>query len=186
MPGIYEAPYFLLTLRFSILGVFLGLVYDVFRIRRIAWSLQSVDKKESSAAGTFGRFLSKLRAADTVLIFFEDIVFFIFSSVSVILMHYVVLQGIIRAYSVFCVGLGFVIYYFTLGRLTVRFAEIIIAFIERILSFIFRHTLLPAIKIFKKLFSLIYVKFDEAAKRRYSKKTAAKFLDLADRAFLKQ
>lgn len=184
MPGLYQPSFFPLTIRFFILGAFLGLFYDVFRIRRIASFLHS-EGAPSKRQNGIGRFLNKICLLETSVIFIEDLMFWTASAVAVILANYVLCRGIVRFYTVLCVGAGFTAYYFTVGKLTVKFAKVIISFIRKMICLIFGYTLRPILALFEKIYLLLRAKIAKLKAISYSKKAAADFLSLADRAFLK-
>lgn len=96
------------TLLFAsvITGIFLGMVYDLFRISRM--------------------FFLKNR----IIIFIEDLIFCFVCALSFILIFYNYSFGQMRAYA-FLGGIGgFCAYYFTLGRFTRSVCERIYAFVS--------------------------------------------------------
>ncbi|MDD6800329.1 MAG: spore cortex biosynthesis protein YabQ [Firmicutes bacterium] len=166
MPGLYDPPYIAVALGSIILGAFFGLIYDIFRIRRIA------------AAPSSPRKGGKL-SPEAVLIFFEDIVFSIFASVAFILFTYVMSRGIIRAYSVICTGVGFAVYYFTLGRLTAKIAAAATAIIRRIIKSLLAIIMKPLIFAAKRAGKIIRKK----RARAYTKKQMRLLLADASNGF---
>ena len=141
-----------------IFGIIFGAIYDIFRIRRIA-------------------FRGKGRILDSVLTFFEDIVFFLFISVCLILICYKLHFGIPRWYSYIGALLGFFLYRNTVGRLVISVSDKIISLIERVLLFIKKRLILPVFGLLKALFGRLFY----AAKRKYgilyTKKTERKILE---------
>ena len=118
-----------------LLGIGLGLVYDLLRItrvflgahysRRAARRLQEISlpllrarkkKTESRALG--------------LVIFLEDLLFCLFAAVAIILLFYEANRGKIRFPALLCVGVGFLLYRSTLGRLVMLFSEVIAFAIE--------------------------------------------------------
>ena len=102
-----------LTFLYSLLlGALLCAIYDVFRIIRIA----------------FG--------GKTVAVFIEDIVF---STIALVLTFVFVIafnNGELRFFVLIGEFLGFVFYYFTVGRLTMFFSKAIIKLIKKLVSVI--------------------------------------------------
>lgn len=121
-------PFLIVSLIF---GFVLGAFYDVARIRHIAFR-RSVKKA--------------VKIADAIIIFFEDVIFFVFAAIGIILISYKLHYGIIRWYAVGALALGFFIYRKTLGVLIMAISEKIINIICRILLFIKRRVILPAFR----------------------------------------
>ena len=90
-----------------LLGVVTGILYDVFRIIRIAFR------------------------HNAVMVFFEDILFCMITSCMLILMIFCANYGIVRWFSVMGCAAGFFIYFETAGKAVVGAAGRIISFIKR-------------------------------------------------------
>lgn len=91
-----------------LLGGVIGVVYDIFRVSRVAFRLS------------------------WLLVLLQDLLFFFLSAL--LLWRYFLLQssGEVRIFAVLGVLLGWVIYFFTLGRLVMGFAGIILRGIARL------------------------------------------------------
>jgi len=100
-------------------GAILGVVYDVFRIIRIAFNSKWIS------------------------VFFQDFIFCIFSAVSVILLVYYTNSGIVRWFSLFGCFLCFVLYHMTVGILIMFVSRKIIDFIKKVLKFLKKITVTP-------------------------------------------
>ncbi|MDD2362450.1 MAG: spore cortex biosynthesis protein YabQ [Oscillospiraceae bacterium] len=85
------------------LGFLLGVYYDVFRVTRLI--------VHSGARS----------------VFIQDLLFFLSSAVVTFLFALAVMDGRLRFYLFFGEIIGFASYYFTIGRLVMRFAERIIS-----------------------------------------------------------
>lgn len=121
---------FLPFLVFSfIIGVLLGPVYDIFRIRRKAV-----------------RRMKRMKL-DFVLTFIEDILFSIFASVTLILVCYKLYFGIPRWYSYASAISGFFVWRITLGKLVMALSDKIIAGISVMLAFIRARLLAPIFRL---------------------------------------
>lgn len=124
-----------------LLGIVLGGVYDILRIsrvflgvhysRRAARRLQSLrlpllppakKKKESRALG--------------IVIFFEDLLFCVFSGICLILLFYAANNGNFRFLALLIVGIGFLLYRGTAGRLVMWFSEAIAFVIETAVRYV--------------------------------------------------
>ena len=124
---------FLPFLVFSLLtGIFLGAVYDIFRIRRKA--LRRANKNR----------------LDLVLTVFEDIIFCLFAAVCIILVTYKLHFGIPRWYSYFACAGGFLLWQKTAGRLIMRLSDKIIELISKAALLIKRKILSPIGRAIKK------------------------------------
>ena len=133
---------FLPFLVFSFLtGIVLGAIYDVLRIRR----------KATRRAGK--------RRLDFVLTVFEDAVFCLFATVSMILVTYKLYFGIPRWYAYAAFALGFFLWQKTVGRLIMKLSDKIIDLIARALSFIKRKLVNPVRSLIKNLTKKIIAKF---------------------------
>ena len=125
---------FLPFLIFSLLiGIMLGAIYDVFRIRR-------------KAARRANKHL-----IDLIMTVFEDIIFCLFATVCMILVTYKLHFGIPRWYSYASCALGFYLWQKTVGRLIMKLSDKIIDLISRAFSFVKRKLLGPAFEKVKKL-----------------------------------
>lgn len=115
------------------LGIISGAVYDIFRIRRAAFRIPGT----RFLRGGKGR-------ADTVLIFFEDILFSLFCTSVFILIAYRLSFGLPRWYSAAAYAGGFFLYRETVGVLVMRSAEAIIRALCRAVLFVYRRAICPA------------------------------------------
>ena len=132
---------FLPFLVFSFLtGIVLGAIYDVLRIRR----------KATRRAGK--------RRLDFVLTVFEDAVFCLFATVSMILVTYKLYFGIPRWYAYAAFALGFFLWQKTVGRLIMKLSDKIIDLIARVLFAFERKVIKPAFSGIKKLTKKITAK----------------------------
>ena len=109
-----------------LIGMMLGAVYDVFRIRRKA--TRKADKKW----------------LDLILTLFEDVVFCTFAAVSMILANYKLYFGIPRWYAYAACALGFFVWQKTVGRLIMKLSDKIIDLIAKALSLVKRKIMKPA------------------------------------------
>lgn len=131
-----------------LLGIGLGVVYDLLRItrvflgahysRRAAKRLQEISlpllrarkkKTESRALG--------------FVVFLQDLLFCLFAAVAVILLFYEANRGKIRLPALLCVGVGFLLYRGTLGRLVMLFSEVIAFAIETVGRYLCFFAFLP-------------------------------------------
>lgn len=102
-------------------------------------------------ARLFGRSLSRV---DTALTILEDILFFLFVTVVLILVSFKLSYGVPRWYAYGAALGGFFLWRVTGGRLVLRFAETILAVLAKLLSFLLRHLLFPVIAFVGRWISL--------------------------------
>ena len=89
------------------MGFLLGLYYDVYRVARLV-----------------------IRAGKR-WIFVQDLLFFLTSAVFTFLFALAVMEGRLRFYLFFGEALGFSAYYFTIGRVVMRFAGVVTAVVVK-------------------------------------------------------
>ena len=169
MAGLSETEALFLLGYSLIVGAILGVIWDLFRVTRIAAFGR---KKRQNAVfiplPSDKSELTRILSIDTsekhsniahIGVFLSDLGFCIFSAICVILMLFHASDGVIRGFAFAGAFIGFVIYYFTVGKLTVIFSDAIIKIIKKLLRFVLSLTLLPLIRlakaIVKKLLSTI-------------------------------
>lgn len=96
-----------------LLGVGLGLVYEVFRLLRLAFSSQKT------------------------VVFVQDVLFSLTALISTFVFVVAVNEGQLRFFLLIGELCGFMVYYFTLGALIFRLSSLIIGTVRKILSFLF-------------------------------------------------
>lgn len=111
-----------------LVGAFIGLLYDLFRVSRV------------------------LLGRGRLKVFFEDLVFCLMSAVVLCVFVFNTTMGMVRLFAFCGVAVGFFLYYFTLGRLTVGLARVV----KRAVS--------PCVLRFKRRVKLLMALFSE--KRR--------------------
>ncbi len=129
--GIYLAEQTLIFLQSLLVGAALGLLYDVFRISRVAFP------------------------TSTQVVFVEDILFFIVCSLVTFFFGLTVIEGTLRFFLIIGELLGAILYYFTLGKLVMGVSKKIIEAIKAILKFIFKWILRPIWQLVYNIISLI-------------------------------
>ena len=158
----------LALLAYSLLiGGALGVIWDIFRVIRIAvygrrrWNMAPIrlppTEKETASvlALTHSQKIPSFAFFATMV---TDVVFCLVSAVTVIILLFHLNDGEVRAFALFGALLGFLVYYFSVGRLTVFFSEAIIRFIKRTVSFVCSVTVRPVLKIISKYSSILATK----------------------------
>ena len=144
-----------------IVGILFGAVYDIFRIRRIAFRMPGGSEKKKSRFLAF--FRRNLAVTDAVIVFFEDILFFLFCTVVLILVDFKLYFGVPRWYSIAFSALGFTVYHLTVGKLVVLSAEAILRFIRKGIRFVKKYMVLPVCHFFGRI---VHSAFSAAERRR--------------------
>ncbi len=124
---------YILILFFLLPGIFLGAIYDVFRILRMA----RTDKGNGVLSRLYKHFgytkpssvpaEKRVDMLMSVLVFLEDILFCIIAALTEILLFYQMNDGVIRIYGLLLSFFGFYLYHISIGRLIIFFANRIIA-----------------------------------------------------------
>jgi spore cortex biosynthesis protein YabQ len=113
------------------LGAALGLLYDVFRITRIAFPTGKVG------------------------VFLEDLLFFFLCAAATFFYLMGAVQGQVRFFLLLGELLGAVLYYFTLGQLVMKISRALIDGIKRMLLFLYRYLVLPIWRFFYAIVRLL-------------------------------
>ncbi len=86
-----------------------------------------------------------------ILLFFEDILFFLIAGCVIALLLYYTNDGQFRGMAVFGVVCGFVLYYFTVGRLVISVSRILVFVIKAVLAYMVLFAAFPSALLFKAL-----------------------------------
>lgn len=192
----------LLILMYSLVtGLFFGLFYDIFRISRVMLSgngIGTAGKSDKRIEGVIRNMLperserakillSKLghirEKTVTVLIFFEDILFFVMSSLFFTVFLFQVNFGQLRLYIYLGAATGFLIYYFTVAKISAAISGMAVSLIRLVLYFTYYKIAKPILIIIAKAIS---VPVDRLTLKRIAyidKREAKKLLSTAQKGF---
>ena len=123
MPGLSEREVASLLLNAFLCGICLGGIYDLFRAVKMLFGVSYSDGKaenERSTAFIWSFFVT----------FICDVVFWLFAGVVSIILIYAA-GGFFRGSAYFGMVVGFLFYYFTLGRAVLALNKIVTAFLHR-------------------------------------------------------
>jgi|GEM_PF-2266427 len=159
-----------------ILGYALGILYEIFRLRRRA-------SRGSDGKNTLVKLLSALAIG------FEDLLFFLVAGVLTSVMFFALFQGRVRIAAIVLEGAGFIAYRLSLGRLVTKVADAVIALVRKVRHFIF-------VKFIKPPARALYRLFERAARRagrratararkRISKKMIGEIYKASERGFMR-
>lgn len=156
----------IVILRFIIPGVFLGMIYDFFRLIRISRN----DRTYSVINAIKIRFLQKSdldnekaqrRTSEFLIVLIEDILFFVIVAITEVLAVFHFNNGEIRIYCLSISLIGFFAYQKTLGNLMISFSKKILYLIRKTAYIIICVILTPIfffLKQSKKLFNIHRIK----------------------------
>lgn len=171
-----------LIIKAALLGVVLGVIYDVFRILRISASskapsgifFEKIKPKKPLLCSRKPKKAKKL--GEKALVFIEDVLFFMIFAAAEILFFLGLNGGEIRIYCLIFTLIGFVLYLVSIGRIVIYFSSIIIFFSKCLLYWSFYIIIIP-VKFFwmliKKVSSAFFAatvgKAVQSGRRRRSK-----------------
>lgn len=182
-------------------GGWLGVLHDLSRLVRIFLGASGQGKTFERLASIrlpiVGRSLGERkkgtphRIALMILTFFQDVLWFLIAGVGTVILNYYYNDGKFRIYTVAALLIGFVVYYFTLGKLVMLFSEVIVFFVRSFCLIVFCLVCRPiaafgrffgknAKKIGKKLAQSIAKK----RKKVYNKRKSRLLLQKAECGFL--
>ncbi len=182
-------------------GLILGILNDVNRIIRVfcgvAYSKMHFGKLYEINLPIVHRPLGKSEGkihnkALSLLIFFQDIIFFIVTGVGITILNYEFNEGRFRFYTVLAVIFGFVLYYFTLGKIVMMVSEGIVFFIKAAILVIFSAILHPFVilghffaKKLKKIALFLNITIANIRKKLYNINRKKRMIDMSSKGFLK-
>ncbi len=170
MEWLSEGRAFTLLLYSLAVGAILGVIWDVFRVARIAAFGRKKRPKSVFVPLPADRAeLEQILNVDTsekrsffaaASVFISDLGFCVFSAICVILLLFQLSEGEIRGFAFAGAAIGFTVYYFTIGRLTVIFSDAIIRAIKKLINLILSVTFLPILRLIRRINAKVKKKFD--------------------------
>ncbi len=159
-----------------LLGAVWGVVYDIFRVIRIARGascpadnyaavkrLRAVRLKLPELSGAKRRKgkpekseKPKLHITETALVFIEDLLFTLACGLSFIIFVFSANSGMFRWFLLVGAAAGFCAYYFTVGKLVTGCAALLVALLRAVLILIGNYTLCPLLRLMLLTGGLIY------------------------------
>ncbi len=183
-----------------VVGICLGAVYDVIRIQRIflgvtygnggAAKLGEVklpliskykfarprDKKQKNKS------LSKI--ALNIIIFIGDLIFCFFSSLVCVVFIYHTNDGKARWIVFFGFALGFLAYYFSLGKLVMFFSQYIVFAIRSAVKYLVFFTVVPVRYVLAALWRIVSRIHYKVRAKRYTRSETKKIMDASKIGFI--
>ena len=149
MIEITQAEVRLLLWRSLLCGVALGFFYDVIRLIKLFCGVKYGDRAVYKS-----RFI---RAAHFVLAFLTDIIFWVSVGILSIALIYSSTGGIFRGVTYICLAIGFLFYYFTLGRLVLFLNKKIVKLTMRVFMWLAKVLRVPLSFALKGIISLYHL-----------------------------
>lgn len=176
----HQKEFLLLTVQSFLCGTILGAVYDVFRIARLILgmspgagvSFETLYKREYPLIGRISRGNEKRKKYESVILFFQDILFMLIATALLLILFFFRNDGKFRLIVILVSVLGFVCYYISIGRLVIRFSELIVFALRLSVSYLLFALLFPircALKCAKNIARALYL----FALRIYAKRRLA-------------
>lgn len=188
-------------LKFFLLGVLAGVYYDFFRIIRIARRSDSPVKANSFYLKVAPKHFFENRkkalltgAADTVLVFIEDLLFTLGCALAFIFLTYATNEGEIRIFGFILVAFGFLLYRISIGKAVIYISGHII-FSAKILIYWIMYIIIKPTRlfcgfakrtvrwIFAKTVGALAAKISYRRQRDYTKKLCSELLKNAENGF---
>ena len=176
-----------------ITGALLGVLWDIFRIMRIAaYGRKERPKRLFIRLPAEEAEVTRILNVDTskkasflssLCVFVSDFGFCVFSAICVILLIFQLNDGEFRGFALLGAFLGFTAYYFTLGRLTVIFSDVIIKAIKKVVLFILSVTVLPIGRLLTGILRAIKSRIVSKHRKRKTKRYISDALANASKAF---
>ena len=155
--------------------------FEKLYTKKLPFLRKPLERKRVGAAK--GKLLS-------VIIFFQDILLFVYLGGGVVVLNFYLNRGQFRLYTIGAALAGFALYYFTVGKIVMLVSEAIIFFIRATLKVVLFIIFRPVFLIFRKIFEAlkkmwIKIKTSIAKKRniRYNENRQRELLSRASRGF---
>lgn len=189
---------------FVLLGLITGLLFDVFRLLRVAFSTappipESPFAKKIAPPHFFDRPKRSRRGknAETVVIAAEDVLFFLISAVLFSFQTYWVNEGEIRIWGILLLFLGFVLWRLTLGKLLLFFSAQILFFEKILIYWLFYIIIKPfraacsfagrlLASVYRKNVAALRTKMALDRRKRYTVRECKRLLSEAESGFIQK
>lgn len=149
-----------------VLGLIVGVIYDLFRVLRFFMGERSQNHKIISAKIK----ITPLKIITCLLNFFLDLSFCLVVTVLTVFLFSSYGKGQARIIALITMSFGFAFWYKTLGRFAYPFAALLKKVIYVVLSFIYRHTVKHLLVFAGKIFKLLGKKLKDRELIKYNDK----------------
>lgn len=150
--GILQQQQFFAFLYAIVTGILLGTLYDCFRIVRVFFGVsrytQGVHQLDSVSLPLIGTVSSPDRSEGSrfrrlLVLSVGDVMFFLIAGCVFCIFLYSAASGCFRWFYVFGAGVGFLLYYSTVGRLVMLFSEMLVLFLRVFFRYVFWLSCVP-------------------------------------------
>ncbi len=135
-----------------LLGIALGLLYDVFRIRRLACERRD---RSASSQPKKKRFRTLPWVLLSMLLHVEDLLFGLIAGVSTAILYFALSMGQVRLMAIVGEGVGLLLYRLTLGRLVMAFADRLLRLLAWLWHLLVRFVIRPPIRLVLRLITAL-------------------------------
>lgn len=147
-----------------VLGVVLGLFFDLIRFPRFLFSRNTIIEKEGVKSNL------RKRRATGVFVFLEDFLFCVVAAVCVILLFYEHNKGKIRPLVFLLLPGGFALYWATVGRWVRALLLTLVKWIRKAVYKVFLFVWKPIKKALKAMANTLQKHYEKNARKRYTKR----------------
>ena len=189
----------IMLLRSFEIGAASGIFYDIQRVIRAFFGIGAIEKElvwklpiiKKELTLTNGKKSGKI--SRNIILFFGDFLTVAFAGIGLIILNYSYNNGHFRWMTVLGTFLGFLLYFFTVGKLTGRILSLVAFALKygilsffAILGYPFQAFLKVAIKFVVKICFLFKIILANRQKRVYNINEKICFLDLAKNGFIEK
>ena len=176
MFDISQGQLFILLVYSATVGAALGVVYDFFRIIRVAFPYNAQKNRHSTK-------VNRSKFIYGAIVFLQDVIFWIFAALVTILFTFMANRGQIRLFALSGQLVGFTIYYFTVGRLVYKLAGRLVRFIRQTLRLFKRHVINPIVIFMHRIYRKLTIKLSHKYLLGYTKREMKKTTIMAAKGF---
>ena len=195
---IFPIEMFRWTVYALLCGVAMGILYDVLRLSRVMLGYRYISSRSAIINNGFTqRFRNKnsidisQKALFRVILFFEDVFFVCIYAILFELLLFYGNSGEFRIVFLIAILLGFFVYYFSLGRITILFFEVWVIYLRSLIGYALYYVLLPIrfitrkmLDILKKIIAFLKMTLENILIKRYNKKERTLLLELSKKGMI--
>ncbi len=183
-------------------GAFCGLLNDVNRLIRIMLGIKYVSKRfeglrsiKLPVIGAMSKEKKERRGEKLLtgtLIFLQDTFLFFFAGIGTVIINYYFNDGRLRIYAPMALLIGFLIYYFTVGKLVIAYSDVLVFLFRAFFAIFLAVFYIPIrsfveflVKIFKKIVKKLNKTIAKRQKKVYNNKKESSVLSNSKHGFIK-
>ena len=176
------------TLIAIVVGAGVGLIYDGIRLGRAIIGIRYTDRLSHRFSAVHFPLIGILPQKEapqrkrkeffiSLYVAMGDVIFFLLASVATVVYLYHANDGIVRWYLLFGLFLGFLLYYVTIGKITVNLFEVITLALRLLLAYVAYFTVRPLtcvlhalLRALARLWHIAYERYRIFVMKKYTKK----------------